>query len=189
MGKTYTKIDDAIREFTQSQQMFFVATAPTGAAGHVNLSPKGLDTFRILGPTTVAYVDHVGSGAETIAHLRENGRIVIMVCAFEGPPKIVRFYGRGKAIEPRDLEFANLHRLFPSWSGIRAIVLIDIDRVGESCGFGVPLYQFKGQRPHLGDWVERKGCDGLQAYQQEKNRRSIDGLPTLRWLDEGEERP
>src|SRR5437870_5345471 len=124
--------------------MFFVGTAPTAADGHVDISPKGLmETFRILGPREVAYLDFVGSGAETIAHLRENGRIVVMLCAFQGPPRIVRLYGRGEILEPRDHEFSRLRGLFPAEPAGRAIVHISITRIADSCGYGVPLYSFR----------------------------------------------
>src|SRR5262247_848157 len=137
MGKLYPEIDERLRAFIEAQHVFFVATAPSGASGHVNLSAKGLDTFRILGPSQVGYLDYVGSGAETIAHLRENGRITIMLCAFQGPPRIVRLYGRGDVLEPRDLEFAALRPSFPPEPAGRAIVRISITRIADSCGFGV----------------------------------------------------
>ena len=162
--------------------MFFVATAPLDAAGHVNLSPKGLDTFRILTPKSVAYLDYVGSGAETIAHLKENGRIVVMFCALHGPPKIVRFYGRGVVLEPQDAEYLRLRPLFPAAPSGRAIIVVSIHRISDSCGFGVPLYEFKRERPQLEDWADRKGPDGLKDYQVEKNASSIDGLPGVTWV-------
>src|SRR5690348_14225958 len=132
MGKTFNEIDDDLKKFIEAQKMFFVATAPAGAGGHINLSPKGLDTLRILGPKTVAYLDYTGSGIETIAHLRENGRIVIMLCAFDGPPKIVRLYGRGRSIEPHDAEWSALVRHFTPLAGTRAIVAVELDRVADS---------------------------------------------------------
>jgi len=186
MGKTYAEIDDRLRSFIARQHVFVVASAPTGPGGHVNCSPKGLDTFRILGPTRVAYLDFVGSGVETIAHLRQNGRVVIMFCAFEGPPNIVRLYGRGVAVEPRDPEFAALLAGFDAKPGVRAIVRVDLTRISDSCGYGVPLLRYEGERPQMGEWAERKGEAGLESYQREKNAVSLDGLPGLRWTEAGD---
>jgi hypothetical protein len=186
MGKIYSSIDDRVRAFIEAQHMFFVATAPSGPSGHVNVSPKGLDSLRILGPSTVAYLDYIGSGAETIAHSRENGRIVIMLCAFEGPPMILRLHGRGRAIEPRDAGFAPLLAHFEPGLGVRAIVHVDVDRIADSCGFGVPMYRYDGQRTQLTAWAGRKGEDALLDYQREKNSASIDGLPALRWPEDSE---
>jgi hypothetical protein len=186
MGKVYEQIDATLDEFIRAQQIFFVATAPLDASGHVNLSPKGLDTLRVLGPRALAYLDYVGSGAETIAHLRENGRIVVMLCAFQGPPRIVRFHGRGEVLEPQDDEFNQLRTLFPAQPAGRAIVRICIDRIADSCGYGVPRYEFEGHRSQLPDWVALKGAQGLLEYQEDKNRVSIDGLPALRWPETNE---
>jgi len=152
----------------------------------VNLSPKGLDSFAILGPQGVAYLDVVGSGAETIAHLRENGRITVMFCAFAGPPKIVRLHGRGDTVEPGDAEFAALRANFPEALGARAVIRVRVERASDSCGYGVPLYGYEGERSAMGAWAEKKGPDGLVKYQREKNSASIDGLPGLRWV--GKER-
>jgi hypothetical protein len=181
MGKVHEQIDETLGEFIRAQQMFFVATGPLSASGHLNLSPKGLDTLRILDPHTLAYLDYVGSGAETIAHLRENGRIVVMLCAFQGPPRIVRLHGRGEVLEPQNHEFDRLRGLFPAEPPARAIVRISITRIADSCGFGVPRYSFEGHRTQLPDWASRKGAQGLLQYQQKKNRSSIDGLPALQW--------
>jgi hypothetical protein len=175
------RIDRKLDEFIRAQKMFFVATAPLNATGHINLSPKGLDTLRLLDAQTVVYLDHVGSGAETIAHLRENGRIVLMLCAFQGAPRIVRLHGRGSVFEPQDHEFNRLRGLFPAEPAGRAIVHISIERIADSCGFGVPLYAFEADRSQLGDWAARKGPLGLLDYQAQNNRSSIDGLPALRW--------
>jgi len=177
MAKTYPELDAALRQFIQAQSVFFVATAPLAAAGHVNLSPKGLDTFRILGPKTVAYLDIFGSGVETIAHLRENGRIVIMFCAFQGPPKILRLHGQGRVIEAREPAFSELQSHFPVSEGARAIIVVELTRISDSCGFGVPLLKFEDERPDLPTWCRKRGAEGLKIYRQEKNRRSIDGLP------------
>ena len=182
MGKPFGEIDADLQAFIEAQRMFFVATAPLDGAGHVNLSPKGLDTLRVLTPRTLAYLDYVGSGAETIAHLKENGRIVLMLCALHGPPKIVRFHGRGEVLEPQDAEYARVRPLFPADPSARAIIVISIDRIADSCGFGVPLYRFEGERPQLAAWVDRKGEDGLKEYQLKKNARSIDGLPAVTWV-------
>ena len=179
MGKLFTELDDDLRAFIAKQRMFFVATAPLSESGHVNLSPKGLDTFRILGPTTVAYLDLTGSGVETIAHLRENGRLTLMFCAFDGRPRIVRLQGRGRAVLPTDADYPALLAEFPPMDGVRAVIVLDADRISDSCGYGVPRYEYTGERTQLPDWVEKKGPDGVKEYQAKKNRESIDGLPGL----------
>jgi hypothetical protein len=179
MGQTYDGIDDRLAAFLTAQHVFFVGTAPAGDDGHVNVSPKGMDSFRILDPTTVAYLDLTGSGVETIAHLRQNGRITLLFCAFEGPPKIVRLYGRGAAVLADDGEFAALAARFPSPPGIRAIIRVHLERIADSCGYAVPTYRYLGERNQLVAWAERKGSDGLVAYRRERNARSIDGLPGL----------
>jgi hypothetical protein len=183
MGKLHETIGDDLRRFIAAQHVFFVATAPSGSEGHVNCSPKGLDTFRVLDPQTVAYVDFVGSGVETISHLRQNGRIVFLFCAFDGPPKILRLYGQGDAIELGHPEFAALFATFgrESTLGVRSIVRVKVTRVADSCGYAVPLYRFEGERDQLGAWAERKGADGVEAYKQENNAVSIDGLAGLAW--------
>jgi hypothetical protein len=159
--------------------MFFVATAPLAADGHVNCSPKGMDSFRLLGPREVAYLDLTGSGAETIAHLRENGRIVFMFCAFEGAPQIVRLHGRGEALVPGSAAYELLRPQFPEYLGTRSIVRATIGRISDSCGYAVPHYTFAEQRDTLSRWSEKKGFEGLATYRKEKNARSIDGLPAL----------
>jgi hypothetical protein len=184
MGKLYDEIDDTLRAFIEAQHVFFVATAPSGSDGHVNVSPKGLDTLRVLGPRELAYLDYVGSGAETIAHLRENGRITIMVCAFEGPPKIVRCYGTGEVLEPQDAAYAQLRPLFPEEPPARSVIRIAVERIADSCGYGVPRYAYEGERTQLAKWVATKGPERLETYQVEKNVRSIDGLPALRWAED-----
>jgi hypothetical protein len=175
-------IDDTLQRFIAAQRMYFVSTAPLAADGHVNLSPKGLDTFRVIGPYSVAYLDYPGSGAETIAHLRENGRIALMFCAFEGPPRIVRLHGRGEVVEPQDPAFADLRAVFEEGTVCRAIILVAVERVADSCGFGVPRMVFDAERTQLPDWMAARSEDGLRNYQREKNESSLDGLPTLRWL-------
>lgn len=179
MGKTLDAIDDSLRQWVERQHVFFVATAPAGSGGHVNCSPKGLDSLRILGPRTVAYVDYTGSGAETIAHLRENGRIVIMLCAFSGPPKIVRFHGRGSVLEPDHADFAALAPHFDIARGVRSLIVIDVDRISDSCGFSVPVMTFEHDRPHLAAWTDKKSDEALVEYREKKNAVSIDGLPAL----------
>jgi len=179
MGRLFDGIDEKLAAWIRAQHLFFVASAPS-SGGHVNLSPKGLDSFAILGPRRVAYLDVVGSGAETIAHLRDNGRITLMFCAFEGPPRIVRLYGRGEAVEPGDPEFAELAARFPAYPSTRAILRAELSRIADSCGYGVPLYQYRGERSQLTEWADRKGPEGLRTYRLENNRTSLDGLPALR---------
>lgn len=188
MGKTRPMLDDAARRFIEAQHIFFVASAPLDAGGHVNLSPKGLDTFRILGPTTVAYMDFNGSGVETIAHLREeeNGRIILMFCAFQGPPDILRLHGRGRVVEPHQAEFATLAKNFPACDSARSIIVVELSRVTDSCGYGVPLFKYEGEREQLQVWARKRGPEGLKAYRQEKNQRSIDGLPGVSEADQKE---
>jgi len=179
LGKIRAQIDDAARKFIEAQKIFFVATAPLDAAGHVNLSPKGLDTFRILGPTTVAYLDFNGSDVETIAHLKENARIVLLFCAFQGPPDIYRLYGNGRVVEPGDAQFAQLAAAFPNFEHVRSVIVIELTRVKDSCGYGVPLFKYEGERTQLRAWARNRGAQGLKAYREEKNRSSVDGLPGL----------
>ena len=179
MGKIYEKIDDDMAEWIAQQRLFFVATAPLSREGHVNCSPKGGDSFRIIDPVTVAYQDLTGSGAETIAHLRENGRIVIMFCAFEGPPKIVRLQGKGEAIIPAHPDFQLLNSLFPGNFGTRAIIRVTINRLSDSCGYAVPFFAYQGDRDTLDEWAQAKGPVKLKEYRTEKNAQSIDGLPAL----------
>ena len=177
MAKEFETITPELSAWIGKQRMFFVATAPLAGDGLVNCSPKGLDSFRITGPKEVAYLDLTGSGVETIAHLRENGRIVIMFCAFEGPPKIVRLQGTGSALLPGTDEFARLRPNFPENPGTRAIIKIEVSRISDSCGYSVPLYDFVEDRDVLDRWAENKGPEGVRAYQQENNLRSLDGLP------------
>ncbi len=178
MGKTYESITPELREFIERQRMFFVASAPLDAQGHVNVSPKGLDALRGLGEKRIAYLDLTGSGNETSAHLEENGRITVMFCAFEGQPKILRLYGRGRTILPGADECSELAGHFEMRPGMRQIVVVDVQRVQTSCGFGVPLYEFVGQRDMLPDWAAKKGPEGIERYHREKNAASIDGMPT-----------
>jgi predicted pyridoxine 5'-phosphate oxidase superfamily flavin-nucleotide-binding protein len=179
MGAVHERITPAIAEFITAQPVFFVASAPSDDDGRVNLSPKGLDTLAVLGEDRVAYLDLTGSGAETIAHLRENGRITIMFCAFEGKPNIVRLYGRGEAIPIDDPRAAPFLDRFPAYPGARSVIVVDVDRVSTSCGYAVPRMQLIDDREQLLEWAERRGPDGLVAYRAEKNAVSIDGLPAL----------
>jgi Pyridoxamine 5'-phosphate oxidase len=175
MGKIHEVIDDKLAEWVERQHMFFVGTAPLAADGHVNVSPKGdLRWFRILGPREVAYLDFVGSGAETIAHVRENSRIVVMFCAFSGPPRVVRMHGRATVLPPDDEVAA---RFGPPEHAVRSIIRVEVSRIADSCGYGVPLMRYEGKRTQYDAWVEKKVRDGaLDAYVAEKNARSIDGL-------------
>lgn len=180
MAKTFDALDDKLRAFIDKQKMFFVATAPLAADGHVNVSPKGLDgTFAIMDDRSVAYLDVTGSGVETIAHLRENGRICVMFCAFDGPPRIVRVHGTGEAVEPDDERFAALISHFADYPAVRAIIVVHATRISDSCGYGVPLYSYEGERNQLQRWAERKGEDGIAQYKRHNNAESLDGLPSL----------
>jgi hypothetical protein len=190
MGKVYNGIDQHQREWIAGQALFFVGSAPLDADGHVNVSPKGpIGTLRVLDDHTVAYLDMVGSGAETVAHVRENGRIVMMLCAFEGPPRILRLHGHGEVIAADDERFEALYERagFEAPHEVeaarRAIVLVDVQRVADSCGYGVPLMSFEGERPHMEAWAEKKlrvgGEAEIEAYVANKNAESIDGLPAF----------
>jgi len=183
MGKIYAQITDRLEAFIAKQHIFFVATAPLEDSGHVNVSPKGQDTFAILDPHTVAYQDFSGSGAETIAHLKQNGRITIMFCAFEGPPFILRLYGQGEVLEPNNSEFDNLNKRFALDLGVRSIIRVRLARIQDSCGYGVPLYDFVKPRDTLLKWAERKGERGIVEFKREYNLRSIDGLLALEVFD------
>lgn len=175
MGKVYDHISDDLRAFIEAQHLFFVATAPLAAEGHVNLSPKGLDCFRVLGPNAVAYLDMTGSGNETSAHLLENGRITFMFCAFQGSPSILRLYGQGRTVLPETPEWETLAPHFTHFQGTRQIIAAHIDRVQTSCGYAVPLYEFQGDRDTLLKYWDRKEPG---PYQLQHNLQSIDALPT-----------
>jgi hypothetical protein len=179
MGKEYTEINEQIRNWIGRQRIFFVATAPLSSDGLVNCSPKGLDSFRVLGPREIGYVDTGGSGIETVAHLKENGRIVIMMCAFDGPPKIFRFYGKGTPLEPHDDMFAETLARFPQQPAARNIILVDVDRIIDSCGYGVPLYEFQKDRDSLVNYFANQSDDEILAYRDRRNSVSLDGLPAL----------
>jgi hypothetical protein len=189
MGNVYERIDDRRRDWIARQALFFVGTAPLGADGHVNVSPKGpIGSLRVLDDHTVAYLDVFGSGTETIAHVRENGRIIVMLCAFDGPPRILRLHGRGTVLVDGDEGFEELlaRAAFDEPSipeARRAVVVVDVSRVADSCGYGVPLMSYEGRRPHQQLSAEKrlraKGPNGFADYQREKNAESIDGLPAV----------
>ncbi len=179
MGKVFERLEPQTIEFIERQHLFFVATAPLDADGLINLSPKGCNTFTVVDPQTVAYLDLMGSGIETVAHIRQNGRLTVMFCSFEGPPNILRLYGRGEVVEPSDAAWPQLRARFPAHVAERSIVILHVQRVSTACGFGVPRYSYEGDRSTLRDAWEKRGPDGIKAYQQENNRASIDGLPGL----------
>jgi hypothetical protein len=189
VAKIFEGIDEHLRGWIGRQRLYFVGTAPLAGDGHVNVSPKGpIGTFTVLDERTVAYLDMVGSGAETIAHLRENGRIVVMLCDFEGPPRILRLHGRGRVVAAGDpafeglLERAGFEDPHPVDEARRAVIVVDIDRIADSCGYGVPLMDYVGERPHMRAWAEKKmrvSPDAIEDYKAEKNALSIDGLPAL----------
>jgi len=182
MARVRESIDDTLRAWLLDQHVFFVATAPLDGACHVNLSPKGFaGTFTVLGPYEVAYLDQTGSGIETVAHLRDNGRIVVMFCAFDGPPKIVRLHGRGEVILPDKPEFDALFAAFPVGAprGLRSIIRVEVERISQSCGFGVPFMTYAGERSDMSTWLSHKTDDEIAAYRFEKNAVSIDGMPGL----------
>jgi len=184
MGRAFDAITDQMCEFIERQHVFFVATAPSGDDGRVNLSPKGYDSFRVLGPNRVAYLDLTGSGAETIAHVRQNGRITFMFCAFEGKPNIVRLYGRARVIAPSDTDAEDISAHFtdamdPPEGATRSLIVAEIDRTSNSCGYSIPFMEYVEERPRLIEWADAKDTPTLDAYRAEKNRTSIDGLPAL----------
>jgi len=176
MGKILTKLSTSLKDFIHNQQMFFVATAP--ADGRVNLSPKGMDTFRILGDNRVLWLNLTGSGNETAAHVLENSRMTIMFCSFQGNPLILRLYGTATFYQPGDAEWDALAADFPPYGGQRQIFEMEIDSVQTSCGYAVPFYEYKEQRTRLEKWADDKGESGIHAYWEEKNKVSLDGKPT-----------
>jgi hypothetical protein len=182
MGKTYGVIDESLSDWLVVQPVSFVSTAPLAADGLVNCSPKGTrDEFAVLGERRVAYIDQTGSGIETVAHLQENGRIVIMFCAFAGPPRIVRLHGTGRVVLADDPEFSGLSVHFPGGGGVgvRSIIVLEVNRIADSCFYGVPLMPFEGHRPTMDQWSARKGPEGIRDYWIEKNAASIDGIEGL----------
>ncbi|MEM7114504.1 MAG: pyridoxamine 5'-phosphate oxidase family protein [Chloroflexota bacterium] len=181
MAKFYSELDDNLRSFIEEQKIFFTASAPE--TGRINLSPKGMDSFRCLSHNQVAYLNLTGSGNETAAHLVENGRLTIMFCSFEKRPLILRLYGTGRAIHHRDAEWGAMYAKFPDELGARQIIVMDIESVQTSCGFAIPFYDYQGERNTLRKYAENLGEDGLQAYWEKKNVTSIDGLPTKLFAD------
>jgi hypothetical protein len=179
MAERFASISSDLADWWAAQPMFFVATAPGGNAGHVNLSPKGLDTLRILSPTRVAYLDLTGSGIETISHLRDNGRITLMACAFSGAPRISRIYGTGTVHGLGSEGFVELAGKFPELPGRRAVIDVAVDRVSTSCGYAVPMMDLVGDRDRLLDWARAKGDDGIADYIDSKNAAGIGCLPGL----------
>lgn len=177
MAKVYASISGRLQEFVDKQHVFFVATAPLAADGHVNVSPRGIKgTFGVVDEHTFAWVDGTGSGSETIAHLRENGRVTVMFCAFEGAPNIVRFHGTGRVVSRYDDRYDDLAARFDDMPGARAVIVVDVERISDSCGYGVPLMSFEGERDLLQRYFTRKGVAGSADYRRRKNRTSIDGL-------------
>jgi hypothetical protein len=188
LARTYPEIDERLAGWIARQPLFFVGTAPSGDAGHVNVSPKGpIGSLRVLDPRTVAYLDIVGSGAETIAHLRQNGRIVVMLCAFQGPPRIVRLHGEGEVLHPSHPEFADILALGfhepQAPEARRALIRVNVTRVSDSCGYGVPLMAYEGERPHSDLSTAKRlrvhGPDAMRDYQAAHNQVSLDGLPAV----------
>jgi hypothetical protein len=180
VGKVHDGITGRVRAFVEEQPVFFVATAPSGDDGHVNVSPKGLaDTFAVVDEHTVAYLDLTASGAETIAHLRQNGRITVMFCSFGSKPNIVRLHGRGRVVGLYDDDYSGWAARFPENPAARAVIVVDVDRVSDSCGYSLPLMTLDGERDLLTPNMERRGADGVVAYRRRKNRTSIDGLPAF----------
>lgn len=179
MGKLFDSIDDNLKAWIEAQPMWFVATAPLGADGHVNVSPRGHDSFSVLDAHRVAWVDYTGSGVETIAHLRENGRVCLMFNSFGSRPRIVRLHGRGSVSLPGDADFEEIVARHPEHPSTRAVITVDVTRISDSCGWGVPVMEMTGERDLLRLQAEKKGVEGMAEYRVEKNRRSIDGLPGL----------
>ncbi len=176
MGKMFAALDERLTAFIAEQKIYFTATAPD--EGRINVSPKGIDTFRCLDHRTVAYLDLTGSGNEASAHLLENGRMTIMFCSFAEQPMILRLYGNGRVVRPRDAEWAGLLARFDALPGQRQIVVLDIESVQTSCGFGVPQFGFVEERTRLVDWCDKLGPEKIEQYWRDKNQVSIDGLPT-----------
>jgi hypothetical protein len=176
MAKFYPELTEALRQFIQAQKLFFTATA--AEQGHINLSPKGIDTLRCLDSKTVAYLDLTGSGNETAAHLHENGRMTLMFCSFAEQPLILRLFGQGRTIQPRHPEWQAFYSHFDPTPGERQIIVLAIEMAQTSCGTGVPVYDFREQRAAIINWAEKKGEAGLQQYWLDKNQTSLDGFPT-----------
>ena len=179
MGKVYDGISPELAAWIAEQPMWFVATAPLARDGHVNVSPRGHDSFSVLGAHKVGWVDYTGSGIETIAHLRENGRVCLMFCSYDKRPRIVRLHGTGRVCLPETPEFDEVVALHPPHPSTRAVVIVDVERVSDSCGYGVPVMELVGERDLLRLGAQKRGAEGLERYRAEKNAVSIDGLPGL----------
>ena len=178
MGKLHDSIKPVHQKFIEQQHIFFVSTAPLSSEGRVNLSPKGLDCFKVLSEYQVGYMDLISSGNETSAHTLENGRITIMFCSFEGPPQILRLYGKGFTVLPGSLEWEQYAPHFKLYPSTRQLIIATIDLVQTSCGFGVPHFNYAGERDIHFEWAAKKGEDGLMDYLQQNNLKSLDNLPT-----------
>jgi hypothetical protein len=176
MAERFTQLDDKHMAFIQKQHMFFVGTA--GAEGFVNVSPKGMDSLRIINESTVAWLNLTGSGNETAAHVLENSRMTVMFCSFEKQPLILRLYGDATTTHPRDARWGELSALFPEYTGARQIFTLDVELVQTSCGYAVPYYTLQGERPTLDKWADNHGSAGINDYWQEKNTKSLDGKDT-----------
>ncbi|MBC7887490.1 MAG: pyridoxamine 5'-phosphate oxidase family protein [Ferruginibacter sp.] len=185
MGKFHDSISLSHQEFIEKQHLFFVSTAPLSGEGHINLSPKGLDCFRVLSASRCAYMDLISSGNETSAHTLENGRITFMFCSFEGSPNILRLYGKGFTVLPGSKEWETYAPYFVIHPSTRQIIVAEISKIQTSCGFGVPLYTYEGERKIHFEWAEKKGKEGLEEYVKDNNLKSLDGLPTLLGLTKG----
>lgn len=176
MSKFYTKLTTRLQKFIEAQKIFFVATAPN--SGRINLSPKGMDSFRVINENRVLWLNVTGSGNETAAHLLENSRITIMFCSFEKAPNILRLYGKGTEIKPNDAGWNEVVSQFPETPGTRQIFDITIESAQTSCGMSIPFFEFKGERNDLNNWANEQGKEGIETYWENKNQESIDGLPT-----------
>lgn len=176
MARFYSGLDARHRDFIAAQKIFFTATGTSDS--RFNLSPKGMDSLRVLSDTRVAYLDLTGSGNETAAHLKHDGRMTMMWCSFDADPLILRLYGRGRAVRRQDAEWGALRKQFSDLPGERQIIMLDVNAVQTSCGYAVPMYDYRGERDTLARWAEKKGGVGLLQYWREKNQVSIDGLPT-----------
>ncbi len=182
MGRTYPSIDERLASFLLAQPVFFVASAPLAGDGLVNCSPKSNDgELAVIDPQRIGYLDRTGSGVETIAHLRENARIVLLFCTFKGPPRIVRIHGRGNVVVRDDEAFEGLSARFTAdrIEGVRSVVVVQAERISDSCGYGVPLMDFRQHRHQMAEWTARKGDEGIRLYWEESNSKSLDGLPGL----------
>ena len=179
MGKVYEQIDDRLSAWIAEQPMFFVATAPLSAEGHVNVSPRGHDTLSVLGPHRIGWIDYTGSGVETIGHLQENCRICVMFCAFTNRPRIVRIHGRGRVAYQGDSEFVDLVSRHPAHPSTRAAIIVDVTRISDACGFGVPVMALVGERDLLAAFADKRGPDGMAEYRAERNAVTIDGMPGI----------